>query len=87
MHILLFQSTGANSDDSMMLFAQEFHIYIQSAEADPVLHMTLSPSVQSSSHHTSFIISTATATQSHMFNLANILNSICQSHSYVKDQI
>ena len=97
MHIHLFQSTGANSDELMMCFAQEFHEYIQSAQADPVLPMTLLPSAQSLSQHTSSIISTATATLSHMLNLANVLNSegkcnakycsVCQSHSYVKDQI
>ena len=95
MHIYLFQSPGANSDELMMLFAQEFDEYMESAQADPVLPMTLSPSVQSLSQHTSSIISTAT--QSCMLNLANVLNSegkckakycsACQSHSYVKDQI
>ena len=97
MHIYLFQSPGANSDELMMLFAQEFDEYVESAQADPVLPMTLSPSVQSLSQHTSSIISTPTAAQSHMLNLANVLNSEgkckakycspCQSHSYVKDQI
>ena len=97
MHIYLFQSPGANSDELMMLFAQEFDEYIESAQADPVLPMTLSPSVQGLSQHTSSIISTAIATQSLMLNLANVLNSegkckakyysACQSHSYVKDQI
>ena len=97
MHIYLFQSPGANSDELMMLFAQEFSEYIESAQADPVLPMTLSPSVQSLSQETSSTISTATATQSCMLNLANVLKSegkckakycsACQSHSYVKDQI
>ena len=97
MHIYLFQSPGANSDELMMLFAQEFDEYIESAHSDPVLPMTLSPSVQSLSQHTSSIISTATATQSCMLKLAHVLNSegkckakycsVCQSHSYVKDQI
>ena len=97
MHIYLFQSPGANSDELMMFFAQEYDEYIESAQADPVLPMTLSPSVQSLSQHTSFIISTAIRTQSCMLNLANVLNSegkckakycsACQSHSYVKDQI
>ena len=77
-----------------MLFVQEFDEYIQSAQADPVLPMTLLPSVQSLSQHTSSIISTAT--QSHIFNFTNIHNSegkcnakycsTCQSHSYVNDQ-
>ena len=94
MHIYLFQSPGANSDELMMLFAQEFNEYIESAQADPVLPMTLSPSVQSLSQHTSSTISTAA--QSRMLNLANVLKSegkckakycsACQSHSYVKDQ-
>ena len=75
MHIYLFKIPGANSDELMMLFAQEFDEYIESAQADPVLPMTLSPSVQSLSQHTSSIISTATARQSHMLNLANVLNS------------
>ena len=97
MHIYLFQSPGANSDELMMLFAQEFNEYIESAQADPVLLKTLSPSVQSLSQDTSSTISTATATQSHMLNLASVLKSegtfkakycsACQSHSYVKDQI
>ena len=42
MHIYLFQSPGANSDELMMLFAQEFDEYIESAHADPVLPMNLS---------------------------------------------
>ena len=75
MHIFLFQSTRSNPDESMMLFVQEFDDYIQSAQADPVLPMTLSPSVQSLVQHTSSIISAATATQTCMFNLANKLNS------------
>ena len=99
MHILLFQSTGANSDELMMLFSKEFDDYIQRAQADSVLPMTLSPSVQGLSQLTSSIISTATATatQSHMLNLANILHSegkcnakycsACQCHSYVNDNI
>ena len=70
MHIHLFQSTGANSDELMMLFAQEFDEYIESVQADPVL--PLSPSVESLSQHTSSIISTAT--QIHMLNMANVLN-------------
>ena len=97
MHIYLFHSPGANSDELMMLFAPEFDEYIEGAQTDPILPMTLSPCVHSLSQHTSSIISTATATQSHMLNLANVLNSegkcntkycsACQSHSYVKDQI
>ena len=97
MHIYLFQSPRANSDELKMFFVQEFDEYIESAQTDPTLPMTLSPSVQSLSQHTSSIISTATATQSHMLKLANVLNSegkckakycsACQSHSYVKDQI
>ena len=74
MHIHLFKSTGANSDELMLLFAQEFDEYIESAQVDPVLPMTLSSSVQSLSQHTSSIISTTTAKQSCMLNLANVLN-------------
>ena len=84
MHIYLFQSPGANSDELMTLFAQEFDEYIESTQVDPVLPMTLSPSVQSLSQHTSSIISTATATYSRMLNLTNVLNS---EGKYVKQNI
>ena len=96
MHIHLFQSIGPNSDELIMLFAQELEIHRKCTRRSCPAHDSITFCTK---FVTTYIIhlSTATGTQSCMFNLANALNSegkcnvkycsACQSHSYVKDQL